>query len=106
MSNNNNNDDDDGNTTDLNIVEMRPESNKRRLSKILKKLRENVFQHLLLLEIIIMTMTRTLLTPKYDTMVLIEIHLENSSFYLENGKGLLPSLLVVVGVREGGKVIQ
>ena len=46
-------------------------------------------------------MTRTLLTPKYDTMVLIEICLDNSFFYLENGKGLLP--LLVVGVRKGGK---
>ena len=51
----------------------------------------------------IMTTTRTILTPKYDTMVLIEIRLENSSFYLENGKELLPSLVVVAGVREGGK---
>ena len=35
---------------------------------------------------------------RYNTMVLIKIHPEKSSFYQENGRG--PRLLVVAGVKK------
>ena len=93
---NNINSGDDGNTTDSNIVETRQKSNRGRLSRIIKKLWDK--------RLPTSSSAGNDDHEDTDTNILYQGPYRDSSgeqfFYLENGKRLLPSLLVA-GVREG-----